>query len=97
MGFLAKWVSDNRKKPRISCVSIFFHLLLRSKRLLPSIQPASDSTFARTLNLMSLHPLRLILKSIALKVINSGKGKAELPEVGKAKVGIVERHMERDL
>jgi len=46
---------------------------------------------------MSLHPLRLILKSIALKVINSGKGKAELPEVGKAKVGIVERHMERDL
>jgi len=65
-------------------------LLLRSKRLLPSIQPASDSTFARTLNLMSLHPLRLILKSIALKVINSGKGKAELPEVGKAKVGIVD-------
>jgi len=65
-------------------------LLLRSKRLLPSIQPASDSTFARTLNLMSLHPLRLILKSIALKVINSGKGKAELPEVGKAKMGIVD-------
>lgn len=106
LGPLAHWVSDNRKKPRIHSVSIFFNLflmgalglpsllqldlLLRNKRPLPSLQPASDSTFTRTLALMSLYPLRLILKSISLKVIDSGKGKVELPKVGRVKVGIVD-------
>lgn len=64
-------------------------MLLRESRI-PFLWQASDSTFTRTLKLMWLHPLRTILKTIVLSIIRSGKGKIELPRLGKVKVGIID-------
>ncbi len=56
----------------------------------PFLYQASDSTFARVLKSMWIHPLRVILKTIVLSIIRSGKGQIELPRLSKIKVGIVD-------
>ncbi len=64
-------------------------MLLREDKV-PFLYQASDSTLARVLKLMWIRPLRIILKTIALNIIRSGKGKIELPRLGKVKVGIID-------
>jgi len=102
---LAQCIEDDRKKPRIPCVYIFFgifimgvlgipsllqlDILLRREKV-PFLFPVSDSTIARVLSFIWLGPLRVILKTISLSVIRLGKGKIELPKVGRVKVGIID-------
>jgi|GEM_PF-4931500 len=59
-------------------------ILLRGEKA-PILFPASDSTIARVLRLMWLKPLRMILRIISLNIIRLGKGKIELPKVGRVK------------
>lgn len=105
MESLAQCLEDDRKKPRIPCVYIFFNvfimgilgipslfqldILLRGEKA-PFLFPASDSTIARVLRLMWLKPLGIILKTISLNVIRLGKSKIELPKVGRVKIGIID-------